>query len=210
MGEAIRVLVGINDPIFYHSLQASLAQHDQITFIGHSGEGTSLLTMCGERRPDVLILDLHLVMSTGKITIQAYKQVTPGLKALVIFADQDCASLSHLRQQGADGVILQSDPPEKWLEAIAALTQNERWLSARLMQSFLEAPKHAPDHDLSKREKIILRLVAAGKTDKEIARHLQISTLTVRYDLANACQKLGVQSRIEAAVYATSHHLLDP
>ncbi|MBE7530299.1 MAG: response regulator transcription factor [Chloroflexi bacterium] len=164
--------------------------------------------LCRERHPAVLLLDHHLL--TNVMTILGFKQTTPGLKVVIMLTDEDGISLVNLKKQGADGVILKSDLPEQWLEAVTAVAQNQWWSSMRLVQTLLNTPPSQPGNDFCTRELMILQLVAAGKKDKEIAQHLHLSERAVRYHLERLRTRLGVQSRAELAVAASRLQLPAP
>lgn len=210
MAETIRVLVGDSYPFFCQGIQAALADSCHITFLDSARSGTELLKICQYSQPELLLLDFNLVAPDSGISIQAFKEACPALKVLLLLADHDNVSLLHIKQQGAAGVILKSDPLEKWLEAITAVSQNEWWLSPRLMQTLIDPPLPKPGHDLNERELAVLRLIVAGKKDKEIAHRLNLSERMVRYDLEHICASLGVESRLCAAVAATRLKLFDP
>ncbi len=201
MGEVIHLLVGDQYPFFCHGLQASLTGYNQIAIIGSATCATELWALCQENQPDLLLLDFS--MTTDTITIATFKQSTPRLKLLVMLADKDGVSLAQLKQQGTDGVILKSEPSERWLEAILAIAQNEWWSSMRLVQTFLNTPLSPPGNGFNQRELQILQLVASGKKDSEIAQQLNLCDRMIRYHLEQLRTRLGVQSRAELAVAAS-------
>lgn len=208
MGEVISVLVGDCYPLFCYGLQASLTRYQQIDFLGSSVCAAELLTLCRERHPAVLLLDHHLLADV--MTIMAFKQTTPGLKVVIMLADEDGISLAKLKQQGADGVILKGDLPEQWLEAVTAVAQNQWWSSMRLVETLLNTPPSQPGNDFCTRELMILQMVVAGKKDKQIAHYLHLSERAVRYHLERLRTRLGVQSRAELAVAASRLQLPAP
>jgi DNA-binding NarL/FixJ family response regulator len=210
MVNAIRVLVGATYTVLCDGVQATLVKSQQINFLGSASNSVELLTLCQDERPDVLLLDFHLLKSACETTLQTFKQILPTIKVLALLAEQDNISLPQLKKQGVAGILLKSEPAEKWVEAVITIAQNKWWMSMRLAQAILDAPSPKPGHDLSERQLAIVRLVAAGKTDKEIADLLEIAPRTVRYDLEYIRTSLGVNSRAELAAQAVRLNLLDP
>ncbi|MBX3059240.1 MAG: response regulator transcription factor [Anaerolineae bacterium] len=209
MSKIIRVFVGATYPVFCDGVRATLSNSHLITFLGSASSSADLLKLCQCEQPDVLLLDFHLLKSASETTLQAFKQTSPAMKILVLLADHDGISLPYLRQQGLGGVLLKSDPAEKWVEAIMSVAQNQWWMSMRLAQAMLDTILAKPGHNLSEQQLAILRLIAAGKTDKEIACHLGISPRTVQYHLVSIRASLSVNTHAELAAQSVRLSLLD-
>jgi DNA-binding NarL/FixJ family response regulator len=126
----------------------------------------------------------------------------PETKTLILLHSSDEVCLHYLIEFGVSGCILKSDAPEKLIEAIQAAATGRKWFSPNLLPQLLQSRSSSQENRLTKREVEVLQLVAAEKTDKEIALTLSIAEGTVRFHLENSNTRLGTMTRVGAVAEA--------
>jgi NarL family two-component system response regulator LiaR len=207
MTKAIRVLIVDDHAIVRKGVRALLATERDIQVIGEACDGEEAVGQAQTLRPDVILMDLVMPKLDG---IEATRRITaqqPGVHILVLtsFAADD--KVFPAIKAGALGYLLKDSGPEDLVKAIHQVHRGEPSLEpaiARKMLAELSHPPRAPmtTEPLTERECDVLRLVAQGKNNKEIAEQLTITEMTVRTHVSNILGKLHLASRTQAALYA--------
>ena len=212
MSSTIRILIVDDHAIVRKGIRALLSTERDIQVIGEAGDGAEAVIQAQTLRPDVILMDLVMPKTDG---IEATKQITaqqPGARILVLtsFAADD--KVFPAIKAGALGYLLKDTKPEDLVQAIHQVYRGEPSLEpsiARKVLTELSTPQQKPlsPDPLTERELDILRLIAQGRSNKEIAEELVITEMTVRTHVSNVLGKLHLASRTQAALYALKEGL---
>ena len=214
MTEAIRVLIADDHPVVRGGLRAFLDTIDGIDVVGEAGDGEEATELAAELVPDVVLMDLAMPGVDGIDATARIAAVQPRVKviALTSFATDD--KVFPAIRAGAAGYLLKEAQPAEVAEAIRKVHRGEPILhpsiAERLMREVAAATPQAHRTDLTARELEVLRLIARGMSNREIARELTVSEKTVKAHVSNVLSKLGVSDRTQAALYAVEHGLAHP
>jgi NarL family two-component system response regulator LiaR len=208
----IRVLIADDHAILRKGIRALLGTEPDIEVVGETGDGLETVAQAGAMRPDVILMDLVMPNMDG---IEATRLITaeqPGVRILVLtsFAADD--KVFPAIKAGALGYILKDSGPAELVQAIHQVYQGqpslEPSIALKMLQELSHPPERPPTPDpLSGRELEVLRLLAQGKSNREIAEQLVITELTVRTHVSNILGKLHLASRTQAALYALKEGL---
>jgi two-component system, NarL family, response regulator LiaR len=208
----IRVLIADDHAILRKGIRALLGTEPDIEVVGETADGLETVAQAAALRPDVILMDLLMPKMDG---IEATRQITseqPGIRILVLtsFAADD--KVFPAIKAGALGYILKDSGPAELVQAIHQVHQGqpslEPAIALKMLQELSHPPQRPPTPDpLSEREMEVLRLLAQGKSNREIADQLVITELTVRTHVSNILGKLHLASRTQAALYALKEGL---
>ncbi len=200
---ATRILIADDHSVVRQGLRMFLALDPDLEVVGEAADGAEALRLARELRPDVLLMDLLMPVMDGIAATQAVRQELPDTEVLALTSVLEDASVVGAIRAGAIGYLLKNTEADELRRAIRAAADGQVQLSpeaaARLMRE-VRAPERP--EALTERETDVLRLVAEGKANKEIAYSLRIGEKTVKTHVSNILAKLGVQSRTQAALYA--------
>ena len=219
-----RLLVVDDHTLFRRGLIALLSQDDRFRVVGEAGDSGEAQRVAQREAPDLILLDNHLPGVRGVDAIAGLKEVAPGAHVLMLTVSEDQDDLAAALQAGADGYLLKTIESDALSESILKVLAGEAVVSpemtAKLVTAFRSrggpgvAPREAgpapaadPLEALSPREREILRLIARGDSNKGIARELDIAETTVKIHVQHILRKLGLSSRVQAAVYLTGRGL---
>jgi DNA-binding NarL/FixJ family response regulator len=206
----IRVLVVDDHPIVRQGLIAALGDEPDLEVVGSAGSAEEALALAERLRPDVALLDLELPGVGGVEAIPRFTVASPNTGILVFTAyDTDERVFGAIRS-GAKGYLLKGAAAEEIARAVRAVHAGGSYLEPRVAAK-LVADVRAPRRtwgELSDRERAVLRLVAQGLPNKQIARALTITERTVKFHLASAFNKLGADNRAQAVALASQRGLL--
>jgi two-component system, NarL family, response regulator LiaR len=212
MSEVIRVLIADDHAILRKGIRALLGTEPDMEVVGETGDGLETVALARALRPDVILMDLMMPKMDG---IEATRQITaeqPGARILVLtsFAADD--KVFPAIKAGALGYILKDSGPAELVQAIHQVYQGQPSLEPAIALKVLYEVSHpsqqppTPD-PLTERELQVLRLIAQGKSNREIADQLVVTELTVRTHVSNVLGKLHLASRTQAALYALKEGL---
>lgn len=206
MGEKIRVLLA-DDHTVLREATAELVDHQpDMEVVGQAGTGEETITMSKALRPDVVVMDIAMPRGNGLEATRRIVAECPGTKVLVLTAHEDAEHVIPLLEAGALGYLPKTVGLNELLDAIRATSRGESVLPpsvASVVVRHLAGPKEQPaEGELTGREMEVLRLLAQGLTNYEIARRLGLSVRTVEAHLTHIYTKLNVSSRTEAALVA--------
>ena len=221
--EVIRVLIVDDHALYRRGLLTVLETEEGIEVVGEAADGLEAVEQAEEVLPDVIVMDVSMPKRGGIDACRVIKQRVPSARILMLTSSDDEANLFEAVRAGANGYLLKDVPPEEVAAGIRGVHQGQSLLSpmmaSKLLQEFAQIsqrdtlPAPTPGLELPRltdRELEILKLVARGKLNREIATELFISENTVRNHIRNILDKLQMHSRMEAAMYAVRQRLIDP
>jgi NarL family two-component system response regulator LiaR len=212
--DKISVLIVDDHRVVRQGLRDFLELQDDIDVVGEASSGEDGVKLARELLPDVVLQDLVLPGIDGVEATRQIKGVSPSTRIIVLTSFADGNKVFPAIKAGAISYLLKDVQPEELARAIRAAQRNEAVLhpevAAKLMQEF-NAPRPAenPVEQLTDREMDVLRLIARGKSNKEIADTLIISEKTVKTHVSNILSKLHLADRTQAAIYALRQRLVD-
>lgn len=187
-----------------------LALDDDLEVVGEAADGAEAVRLAAELAPDVVLMDLLMPVMDGVTAIGHIRREHPGIEVIALTSVLEDASVVGAVRAGAIGYLLKDTESDALRRAIKAASEGQVQLSpeaaARLMRELRQPEEPEP---LTERETEVLRLVAAGRSNKEIARDLGIGEKTVKTHVSSVLGKLGLQSRTQAALYAVRSGLAD-
>jgi NarL family two-component system response regulator LiaR len=199
----IRILIVDDHNVVRQGLRMFLALDPELEVVGEAADGAEALRLARQLRPDVVLMDLLMPVMDGITATAAIRHELPDTEVLALTSVLEDASVVGAVRAGAIGYLLKDTQADALCLAIKAAAAGQVQLTpraaARLMQA-VSAPE-SPE-ELTERETEVLRLLAQGQSNKQIARNLQIGEKTVKTHVSNILSKLGVQSRTQATLYA--------
>jgi len=214
--QAIRILVADDHAIFRDGLRKLLEGADDVNIIGEASNGVECVKMLQKLKPDILLLDLRMPEKDGLGVLEEVNFDSLPTRVIVLTAAEDDRDVVRAMRLGARGVVLKQSASDLLLKSIRKVSDGEIWLDNRMTAEVIDAFKKSSESGqrrekplLSDREKEIVQLVAQGFRNREIGEKLFISEQTVKNHLHNIFDKLGVSDRLELALYAIHHRLID-
>ncbi len=205
----MRVLVADDHSLFRDGI-VSLLQAAGLDVVGQADNGEQAVAEAHRLRPDVVLMDIQMPGLNGIEATRRIKNELPDVQVVMLTVSQDDADLFRALKAGARGYLLKSLTSEEFIDLLEGLGRGDaplpRQLAARLIEGIARQPEPAVDaaqiEGLTRRERELLGLVAAGLSNKAIAGQLGVSENTVKYHMKNILQKLNLHNRAEAAAYA--------
>jgi two-component system response regulator NreC len=204
----LRILLADDHAIVRQGLRLLIDSQPEMTVIGEAADGDAVVAQAQALHPDVVLMDISMPGTNGLVATRRLKQRQPGLVVLVLTRHDEDTFLQELLRAGASGYVLKQSPPPQLLQAIRIVGAGGIYLdpaiTARVADGLLDGRQdgaRAPDGAISDRESEVLRLVAVGHSNKEIADRLTISVKTVEVHKANAMRKLGLTGRVDVIRY---------
>src|SRR5215213_8039509 len=209
--ETIRVVIADDHAVVRSGLRMLLEAQDDFHVVAEAGDVPTAMQVIRAHRPTVAVLDLNMPGGSGLEAIPRLRESTPETAIVVLTMQDDPAFARQALQSGALGFVLKEAADEELLEAIKLAADGDTYLNPRLGARMAAAPAEpaGPPDDLSEREVEVLRLIALGHTNSEIAEQLFLSTRTVETHRAHIQQKIRRTTRAELVRYALDHGLVD-
>jgi DNA-binding NarL/FixJ family response regulator len=215
----LRILLVDDHVLFRKGVAALLARRPEMEVVGEASDGLEAIIAAREVVPDVILMDIHMPKCDGLEATRMIKRELPHVKIVILTVSDDEQNLFEAIKSGAQGYLLKDLEPTRLYDLLESISRGEAPLSgvlaAKILKEFArpstEDPAPAPEiiDELTTRETEILQLVVDGKTNKEIATSLYIAENTVKIHLRNILEKLHLQNRIQAAVYAVRQGLVN-
>jgi two-component system nitrate/nitrite response regulator NarL len=207
-----RILLVDDHPMMRGGMRALLAMEDDLLPAAEAGNGAEAVRLATEMDLDLILLDMNMPGMDGLETIRQLRAAGVEARIVIFSVSDDHANVLAALREGADGYLLKDMEPEELISQIRLAASGKLALSPELTQVLAEAIRERPraghaaqPSSLTKREKDVLRLIAKGQSNKMIARRLDITEGTVKVHVKNLLHKLGLRSRVEAAVWALEH-----
>lgn len=205
----VRVLIVDDHGVVRQGLRMYLALDPEVEVVGEAADGQQALRLTRELHPDVVLMDLLMPVMDGRAATQAIRQELPETEVIALTSVLDDASVGGAIRAGAIGYLLKTTDSQELGRAIRAAAAGQVHLSpeaaARLVK---EVQIPGSPETLTERETAVLRLLARGGANKQIARELKIGEQTVKTHVSNILSKLQLQSRTQAALYAVDRGLV--
>jgi DNA-binding NarL/FixJ family response regulator len=220
--EPIRVLIADDHALFRRGLEMVLDEEDDIDLVGQASDGTEAVAVAGESLPDVVLMDIRMPKSSGIEACRATKDVAPSAKIVMLTISDEEEDLFEAIRAGASGYLLKDIPLDEVAEAVRAVHGGQSLINpsmaGKLLTEFAtlakrdseeEPTEHVAPPKLTDREMEVLKLVARGMNNRDIAKELFISENTVKNHVRNILEKLQIHSRMEAVMIAVRQKLIE-
>ena len=214
MPEDIQTILVIDDhPLMRKGIVQLIAMEASLRLVGEAGDGQRGLELALRERPDLILLDLNMRGLNGLETLNALKGADLDSRVIILTVSDSEEDVANALRMGADGYLLKDMEPEEVLHSLKTAAQGQIALGERVAAILADVLRH--EHQpkaldglrLTDREREIVTLIAAGYSNKLIARRLKITEGTVKVHVKHLLQKLNLNSRVEAAVWAVRHEM---
>ncbi|MGE0057105.1 MAG: response regulator [Dehalococcoidia bacterium] len=209
---AIRIIIADDHSVVRQGLKMFLGLDPDLEIIGEAADGAEAVKMARQLQPDVVLMDMLMPVMDGIAATQAIRQEMPDTEVIALTSVLEDGAVIGAVKAGAIGYLLKDTQADELRAAIKAAAAGQVQLSpaaaARLMRE-VRTPEPVAAQPLTDRETDVLKLLAQGKANKEIAFDLIIGEKTVKTHVSNILLKLGVQSRTQAALYAAQNGLAE-
>jgi two-component system NarL family response regulator len=215
----IRILIADDHRVVREGLAAILKSRSDMDVVGEAINGFEVIEKAKALKPDVILMDISMPQMNGVEATRAIRKLSPEIGIVVLTMHEDDATIFDLVRTGVHGYLLKDSDSSEVIKAIQSIYKGESMIHPSIARKILgefsqlgrEEVKRPPRpaHNLSAREVDILRRVAKGKTNKEIASELQLSEKTIKNHVRNIFHKMGVYDRTEAAMKGVQEGIID-
>jgi DNA-binding NarL/FixJ family response regulator len=212
-----KLLIVDDHPMLLNGLRQALSEHSNLTLVGAATTGAEALELASELKPDLVVMDIHLPDLNG---IEATRQILnkqPSVKVIIFSRDPSHTLVQEALQAGAKGYVLKRGSVKELIDAIAAVMSGEIYLSAKVSAGIVEdyqkrllATVEPAKPKLSAREKQLLRLIAEGRRNKEIATEMNLSANSIETYRARLMKKVGYRNSAELVRFAVREGIAAP
>lgn len=213
----IKIILIDDHTLFRSGIKALLSRQHGFEVIGEAADGLSGIKMISRLQPDVVLLDLDMPGMNGREALSQIISINPQQEVIMLTVSEDSDDLAECMRIGARGYLLKNINADFLLESIRKAAEGDNVFSpemtAKLVKSLIfpqPAQRTQALSSLTPRELEILGYLAAGHSNKIIARHLDLAESTVKVHVQNLLRKLNLSSRVQAAVYAIRHNVPQP
>ncbi len=211
---AVRVLIADDQTLFRAGLARLLNEDPRVEVVGQAMDGADATKLAAKQKPDVVLMDLKMPNTDGIEATRQILEADPGVKVLILTTFETDSQVIQALKAGASGYVLKDSSAEAIVSSIVAVMSGEKVMASAVANRVLEmlsgttTPKEFYD-GLTNREIEILKLLANGMANKQIAYRLKISEKTVRNHVSNTYEKLGIYDRSQAVLYAVRKGLVE-
>ncbi len=216
---AIRILLADDHPVVRIGVRNMLQADDGFDVVGECGDGDEAITGTLELLPDILLLDLYMPRLPGLEAMRAIMSGSPSVKIILLTATISTQQVIEALQIGARGIVLKDALADHLTSAIRSVIGGDYWIGGRRVVNLVGALHElmqqaaAPDRKtfgLTPREMEVVGCIVEGCSNRDIAKQFGLSEETVKRHLSNIFDKTGVSTRLELAMFAIAHHLVEP
>ena len=210
MSHTITVLIVDDHPIVRQGLRQLLEVQDNLEIVGEAEDGQSAIEKTGELIPDVVLMDLVMPEMTGVEATREIRRISPHTQVVVLTSHHEDALVFPAIKAGALSYLLKSSLPEDVIEAVQAAARHEARLHPRIAKRLMqEISGDAPSlESLTSRELEVLKLIAQGQDNRNIAASLVVSEKTVKTHVSNILSKLQLADRTQASIFAIKQRIV--
>jgi two-component system NarL family response regulator len=218
--DVIRVLIADDQALFRRGLYVVLGTEERIEVVAEAEDGAAAIAKAEELAPDVVLMDVRMPRINGIEAARQIRDILPSTRILMLTVSDEEDDLFEAIKAGANGYLLKEISVEEVAGAIHAVVQGQSLISpsmaSKLLNEFNSLARQAAEKEelpapvLTARELEVLKLVARGMSNRDVADQLYISENTVKNHVRNILEKLHLHSRMEAVMYAVRKRLLDP
>jgi DNA-binding NarL/FixJ family response regulator len=205
----LRVFLADDHAVVRHGIKLLINSQDDMEVIGEASDGKATINHVGELQPDIVLMDVSMPGLNGQQATQQLKKELPQTKVMALTRHNESSYLHQLLRVGVDGYVLKQSNPEELLRAIRVIADGGRYLDPAISDKAMgEITGRATRRGspggvrISERESEVLRLIALGYSNKEIAARFDLSIKTVEVHKANVMKKLEMRSRVDIIRYA--------
>lgn len=211
MAMPIRVLLADDHPLMRAGIRTSLNAEEDLLLVGEASDGNTAQSLCGELKPDVVLLDLNMPGPPAMQTVAYLHTYHPQIKVLMLTAYDDDAYVRGLISAGVAGYVLKDEAPEMVAHAVRVVMGGKTWFSQAIVEKLVrwqaaESTLKA-EFALSERERDMLQMIAQGWDNAHIAETLHLAEQTVRNRISRIYAKAGVSSRPELMIWVREQGL---
>ncbi len=211
--ERIRVLIVDDHTLFRRGVSTLLSGREDMEVVGEASDGREAVERARDLMPDVILMDIKMPEMDGLAATKQIKAELPYVRIMMLTVSETDEDLFEAVKAGAQGYLLKNVDPDYLVACVQQVQRGEvpiaPTMAAKILRE-LTAPAELAPPELTGRERQVLELLAAGKANKEIAFSLKISENTVKNHLRNILEKLHLQNRVQAALYAVKMGLAKP
>jgi len=214
--ETIKVLIVDDHQVVRQGLRTFLELHEDISVIGEAEDGMDAVEMVTQLQPDVVLMDLVMPRMDGITATQKIHALGFPTKVIALTSFSEDDKVFPAIQAGAASYLLKDVSPDDLVDAIRAVHHGEARLHPDITRKLMEQvsqmrnlPQETPVEELTERERQVVRLVAMGRSNREIAEELYISEKTVKTHISNILGKLNLEHRTQLAIYAIKNKLVE-
>ena len=212
-GEKISLVIVDDHAIVRQGLRTYLELQPDIEVVGEASDGREAIGLVRDTLPDIVLMDLVMPNVDGVEATRTITMLSPSSRVIVLTSFSEDEKVFASIKAGAQGYLMKDVLPQELVRAIRTVHRGEAQLdpeiARKLMQEFTNPQPATPKHDLTERELEVLRLIAQGKSNKDISEDLVLSEKTVKTHVSNILQKLHLTDRTQAAVYALRQKIVD-
>jgi NarL family two-component system response regulator LiaR len=211
--DKITVVIVDDHTIVRQGLRTYLELQPDVLVVGEAANGSEAMVLVKDNLPDIVLMDLVMPVMDGVDATRAITAMSPSTRVIVLTSFSEDEKVFASIKAGAQGYLMKDVLPGDLLAAIRTVNRGEAQLdpeiARKVMQEFANPQPVAPKHDLTERELEVLRLIAQGKSNKDISEDLVLSEKTVKTHVSNILQKLHLSDRTQAAVFALRQKIVD-
>jgi two-component system nitrate/nitrite response regulator NarL len=218
--QAIRIVIADDHALFRAGLRLLLEREADLRVLAEAADGLEACDAVRTHNPDILLLDLLMPRQPGLDVLRSLADSGPPVRTIMVTASIDNAQMIEALQLGAQGVVMKDCAPHLLVKGIRAVVSGEYWVGRERVTNLVQylramsTPSHVeasprPMFGLTRRELQIVSAIVGGYTNKDIAQRFSLSEDTVKHHLTNIFDKCGLSNRLELALFAVNHRLVD-